>query len=82
LSGAWVAKGVSFPNGTEFRGRYKGRAYAGTVEKGALVVEGKRYSSPSPAAMAITGTQTDGWKFWECRRPGDVTWTNIKTLRA
>jgi hypothetical protein len=78
---AWISKGIAFPNGTEFRGRYKGRSYAGIVEGGALVVNGKRYSSPSPAAISITGTQTDGWRFWECRRPGDSSWATIKTLR-
>ena len=80
-NGAWVAKGVRFPEGTEFRGQYKGRGYSAAVEHGALVYDGKRYSSPSPAAMAITNTQTDGWKFWECRRPGELAWTKIKTLR-
>lgn len=78
----WTTKGVTFPNGTEFRGRYKGREYLASVETGALVVNGKRFSSPSPAAMTITKTQTDGWKFWQCRRPGDVSWTTIKALRS
>lgn len=81
-NGAWVSKGVVFPNGTDFRGRYKGRTFSGMVDGGALVVDGRRYSSPSPAAMAITKSQTDGWKFWECRRPGDTSWATIKTLRG
>jgi len=80
--GGWVTKGVTFPNGTEFRARYKGRVYLASVENGALVINGKRFSSPSPAAMTITNTQTDGWKFWECRRPGDASWTTIKALRT
>ena len=80
--GAWVVKGVTFPESTEFRGRYKGRQYGARVEKGALVSDGKRYETPSAAAMAITDSQTDGWKFWECRRPGDSSWTMIKSLRS
>jgi hypothetical protein len=80
--GAWTAKGVVFPGGTEFRGRYKGRVYEAQVSDGALVYAGKRFDTPSRAAMEITDSQTDGWKFWECRRPGDSAWTMIKSLRA
>lgn len=71
---AWEVKGKSFPAGTEFRAKHKGKEYAGRVEGGALVVQGKRFDSPSPAAMAITGTSVNGWRFWECKRPGDATW--------
>jgi hypothetical protein len=77
----WISKGVRFPVGTEFRAQYKGRVYHGSVEAGALVVDGKRYSSPSPAAGEITGNSVNGWTFWECRFPGEVSWRMIKSLR-
>ena len=79
--GDWVAKGVRFPNGTEFRATHKGQTYYGKVDAGALVTEGKRYDSPSSAAVAITGNPVNGWIFWECRLPGRSSWQMIKSLR-
>jgi hypothetical protein len=77
----WLVEGVTFPSGTEFRARYKRGTHVGRVEDGALVVNGERFTSPSPAAIAITGNSVNGWKFWECRRPGQTTWIGIDTLR-
>ena len=77
----WVSKGVVFPHGTEFRATYKGQVYRAKVEEGALMYDGKRFTSPSPAAMAITGTQINGWPFWECKMPGSQRWTPIARLR-
>lgn len=77
----WVAKGVRFPADTEFRAYYKGQLRTGRVEGGALTVNEKRYESPSAAAMAITGSPVNGWRFWECRLPGKTTWQLIESLR-
>ena len=77
----WVAKGVRFPAGTEFRASYKGQTWLGRVERGALVVNGQRFDSPSAAAVFITKTPTNGWTFWECRLPGQSSWQIIKGLR-
>ena len=79
--GDWVSKGVCFPNGTEFRSTHKGQTYYGKVEAGTLVVENKRYISPSSAAVAITGNPVNGWTFWECRMPGKSSWQMLKSLR-
>jgi hypothetical protein len=79
--GDWVAKGVQFPAGTEFRATYKGQIRTGRVEGGALAVNGQRYDSPSAAAVAITGSPVNGWRFWECRLPGKSTWQLIVNLR-
>jgi hypothetical protein len=78
---AWTTKGVIFPEGTEFRANYKGQTIFGKVESGALVVNGKRFDSPSSAAVSITGNMVNGWIFWECRLPGKTTWQIIKSLR-
>lgn len=78
---AWHTKGVIFPAGTEFRASHKGKPYFGRVESGALVVNGKRYHSPSAAAVAITGNSVNGWIFWECKRPGSDHWQSIKVSR-
>lgn len=77
----WVCKGVTFPHGTEFRATYKGQLYSGVVSEGALVVQGKRFTSPSSAAVAITGNPVNGWRFWECLLPGRQQWKVIAELR-
>ncbi len=78
---AWVADGVSFPHGTEFRARLRGQEYRGRVESGALVYDGQRFYTPSAPGVAIAGYAVNGWRFWECRRPGDRSWTKIDHLR-
>ena len=77
----WVWKGVSFPHGTELRAEYSGRKYYARVEDGAIVYEGKRFKSPSPAAKAVTGNSVNGWIFWECKMPGKNGWLSLSKLR-
>ena len=79
--GSWTVKGVTFPVGTEFRASYKGATVLGRVEAGALMVNGKRFDSPSAAAVAITGNPVNGWVFWECKQPGKTSWQILKSLR-
>jgi len=79
--GDWITKGVRFPVGAEFRANYQGQTYLGRVESGALVVNGKRFDSPSAAAMSITEYPVNGWTFWECRMPGRTSWQMLKSLR-
>jgi hypothetical protein len=78
---SWLVGGATFPHGTEFRAKYKGANYTARVEGGALVYNGERYASPSPAAMAITHNSVNGWIFWECRLPGRSAWVLIDSLR-
>jgi hypothetical protein len=80
-AGAWEVRGASFPAGTEFRAHHDDRWHYAKVEGGALVAEGERYHSPSGAARVVTGYTTNGWTFWECRRPGETGWTPIAVLR-
>ncbi|TAK84824.1 MAG: DUF2924 domain-containing protein [Betaproteobacteria bacterium] len=81
-AGDWVTKGVRFPAGTEFRAAYKGQTHLARVEGGALLMGGKRFDSPSAAAMAITGNKpVNGWRFWEARFPGQAGWVPIAGLR-
>ena len=77
----WRVKGVLFPNGTEFRAKHKGEIYTGMVERGALVVYGKRYDSPSAAAVSITGGPINGWSFWQAKLPGYSDWRVIASFR-
>lgn len=78
---AFVSKGVSFPHGTTFRATYKGENYYATVKDGALIFDGKAHTSPSSAAIAVSGNSVNGWIFWECQFPGENTWQTIKSLR-
>jgi hypothetical protein len=77
----WVTKGVFFPHGTEFRGSYKGQMYYARVDDGSLVLNGKRFSSPSAAATEITRNPVNGWKFWECKLPEKQSWQSIDNMR-
>lgn len=79
--GDWIAKGVRFPSGTEFRATYKGRTFLARVEAGSLTLNGKRYESPSAAAMSITESPVNGWRFWECRLPGRTAWKSLLETR-
>jgi hypothetical protein len=79
--GDWIAKGVRFPAGTEFRAHYKGQTHLARVEGGALVLNGKRHDSPSSAAVSITGSAVNGWRFWEARLPDQAGWKIIESLR-
>ena len=78
----WVTKGVRLPAGTELRAMYKGQNYLARVAEGALVLNGKRFDSPSAAAMSITKHPVNGWTFWQCRLPGQGRWTVLRELRT
>jgi len=75
-------KGVFFPDGTQFRATYKGRTYTAEIKNGAWVdSDGTTRTSPSEAAVKITGKSWNGWRFWHCKRPGDPSWQLIDGLR-
>ena len=77
----WIAKGVRFPAGTEFRANYKGQLHTARVDNGCLMLSnGKHFDSPSAAAVSITGSAVNGWRFWECKLPGK-SWQLIESLR-
>lgn len=45
------------------------------------MLDGSPVGSPSEAAHKITGTNVNGWRFWECRLPGETRWRVIEALR-
>ena len=77
----WIAKGVRFPLGTEFRATHKGQTHLARVDSGSLSLNGRRFESPSAAATAITGNPVNGWRFWECRLPGKSAWESLDAVR-
>jgi len=83
-----VSKGGRIPHGSELRMRYKGREYRAVVDDGKIIWEGKSYSSPSKAAVAViqsTGsdrTTADGWRYWEVKTPESGEWRLADEVRA
>lgn len=79
--GGFYSRGLWLPNGTELRSRYKGREHTARVANNAWIDEhGKRHSSPSAAATAITRTSVNGLRFWEAKRPDDTVWRRLDAL--
>lgn len=78
---SWEVESVVFPEGTKFRGKYKGCFYYGKVRNGTLTLNEKEFISPCEAALTITRTPVDGWLFWDCKLPENASWTNISELK-
>jgi hypothetical protein len=54
---------------------------ATVTDDGHLIVDGVSYTAPSPAARAVTGSQSEpGWNFWCAERHGSLV--EIFDLRA
>jgi hypothetical protein len=79
----WVVMDTSFPAGSEFMTEYKGKIYSGLVKDGKLhLSDGHTFSTPSAAAIHVTGGNTNGWRFWKCRVPGASHHVPIERLRG
>ena len=77
----FVSRGLYLPDGTLLRAKYKGGTHEARIEKGKwLSADGREFSSPSGAAHAVTGTQVNGLRFWEARRPSDTEWRKLDAL--
>lgn len=74
--------GAVFPEGTRFLAWYKERPHWGVVKEGVIQIDGKRYTSVSGAAAAVTGRPTqNGWAFWMVALPGKNEFLPITTFR-
>ncbi len=76
-------RGVLFPNGTRFRhvSKTTGKTYTGEIRNNKLVADGKETASLSNAATHVSGSNMNGWKFWEVCLPGKDRWVLAETLR-
>jgi hypothetical protein len=75
------SRGLFLPEGTELRATYKGAQYFGQVRDGVIFSQGgKMFTSPSSAASSITKTTVNGWRFWEAKRPNDLSWHRLDQL--
>jgi len=76
------------PAGTEVRARYGGQEFLGIIAKGAWMVAGQRFETPSEAIINLARTKEgqktnlNGWNLWEFRRPEETSWKPLKVLRA
>ncbi|MBT9568767.1 MAG: DUF2924 domain-containing protein [Thiobacillus sp.] len=59
----------------------QGESPSGLLQGDSLVLNGKPYESPSAAAVAVTGSAVNGWRFWECELPGKASSQLIESLR-
>jgi hypothetical protein len=79
----WIVSNTSFPTGSEFIADYKGKAYTGAVIDGRLQLsDGRVFTTPSAAAVHITGNNVNGWRFWKCRLPNTSRFVLIERLRG
>ena len=79
----WVVSDTSFPAGSEFMADYKGKAYSAIVNDGKLELDnGGEFTTPSAAAVHVTGGSVNGWRFWKCRLPGASHFVLIERLRG
>ena len=76
------ARGIFLPNGTILRATYKQVLHTAKIEGGRwLDEEGEAKSSPSSAAKDITGTNINGLRFWQAKRPTDTEWFRLDLLK-
>jgi hypothetical protein len=79
--GGFFSRGLWLPNETQLRARYKGREFRATIVDNQWLDEKHRVqTSPSGAATKITGTNVNGLRFWEAKRPGDATWRRLDVI--
>lgn len=82
------ASETSSANSEEIFAHYKGTKYTALLDrtrivgkKGSCVFYQGRWQTASAAAVSITGTATNGWRFWKYRKP-DGTVATIEGIRG
>ena len=74
-------RNLFLPDGTRLRVTYKGIEYLAEIKDGRWIDQaGAEHASPSAAAHHITGTNVNGWRFWEAKRPSDSDWRKLDAL--
>jgi hypothetical protein len=54
--------------------------YRAAITKDGIDIDGTIYTSVSGAAHAVTSTQINGWRFWECKPQGQTRWILINEV--
>jgi hypothetical protein len=79
----WIVSDTTFPAGSKFTADYKGKTYSGIAKDGKLELsDGHKFTTPSAAAMHITGSNVNGWRFWRCKLPDAPQFVLIERLRG
>lgn len=79
----WIVSDTSFPAGSEFIVEYKGELISGLVKDGKLQLsDGRKFTTPSAAAVSVTGSNVNGWRFWKCKLPGATKFVLLERLRG
>lgn len=79
----WAVSDTTFPVGSEFTANHKGKTYSGTVKDGKLELsDGGKFTTPSAAAVHITKTKVNGWRFWKCKLPDTSQFVVLESLRG
>lgn len=77
----WIVSDTSFPAGSEFMADYKGKTYSGIAKGGKLELsDDRKFTTLAAAAIRITGSKVNGWRFWKCRLPGARQFAPIERL--
>jgi hypothetical protein len=72
---------TTFPAGSEFMTEHKGKAYSDLVKDGKLQLsDGHTFSTPSAAAVHVTGSNVNGWRCWKCKLPDASHYVLIERL--
>ena len=75
-------KGVFLKNGLKLRKRFKGRMLEAIIEDNSILYDGRRFNSPSGAAVYATGTSVNGWHFWEYFDESRSMWSSLSIFRG
>jgi len=79
LRGAALAPYVK--DGFPIRANYKGKTYTAKVNsEGTILYDGKIYTSPSLAGMAVINRNVNGWLFWKYQNEKGE-WVKLDELR-
>ncbi len=81
-STGFSARGIFLPNGTAVKATYKQKQYTGQIERGQWIdADGNSHPSPSAAAKSVTGSNVNGLRFWQVKRPIDTEWYRLDLLK-
>lgn len=82
-NGSFRTREASLPVGLRLRKVFKGQERRATVGQDGIRVEGidSLFLSPSLAAVAVTGYNTNGWAFWDFWDETTKNWKPLDELR-
>lgn len=83
FKGLIARDGTLLPLGLKLQRIYRGKEYTAVVKDGAIFVDGisRRFTSPSWAAVEITGRNVNGWRFWRFYDEKGKRWRPLFELR-